>query len=66
MSNPAEEAAEKANKELELAIANHESFIFEAGPGAGKTYSLHNSLDYVIENYDEDIRNNHQKIGCIR
>lgn len=56
----AEKAAEKAEKELESAIDNHKSFIFEAGPGAGKTYSLHNSLDYIIEKYGEDIRNNHQ------
>ena len=61
----AEEAAKKAEKELESAIDNHKSFIFEAGPGAGKTYSLHNSLDYIIEKYGADIRNNHQKIGCI-
>ena len=65
MPNKAEEAAEIANEKLKSAIDNHESFIFEAGPGAGKTYSLHNSLDYIIEKYGENIRNNHQKIGCI-
>ena len=65
MPNKAEEAAEIANEKLKAAIDNHESFIFEAGPGAGKTYSLHNSLDYIIEKYGENIRNNHQKIGCI-
>ena len=65
MSNPAEEAAKKANKQLESVIDNRKSFIFEAGPGAGKTYSLHNSLDYIIENYGEILRNNHQKIACI-
>ena len=65
MTNEAEKAAEIANEKLKSAIDKHESFIFEAGPGAGKTYSLHNSLDYIIKNYAEDIRNNHQKIGCI-
>ena len=35
MSNPAEEAAKKANKQLESVIDNRKSFIFEAGPGAG-------------------------------
>ena len=65
MSNAAEEAAERANEELKSAINNHESFIFEAGPGAGKTYSLHNSLDYIIGKFSEELRNNHQKIACI-
>lgn len=65
MGNKADEAAEIAYEKLKSAIDNHESFIFEAGPGAGKTYSLHNSLNYIIKEYGEDIRNNHQKIGCI-
>ena len=65
MSNKAEKAAEKANEKLQSSIDNRESFIFEAGPGAGKTFSLHNSLDYIIENYSENLRNNHQKIACI-
>lgn len=65
MTNDAEKAAEIANEKLESAIDNHKSFIFEAGPGAGKTFSLHNSLDYIIENYSEKLRNNHQKIACI-
>ena len=63
--NDAEKAADEANEKLYSAIDNHESFIFEAGPGAGKTYSLHNSLDYIIEKYGEDIQNKHQKIACI-
>lgn len=65
MTNEAEKAAEIANEKLESAIDNHESFIFEAGPGAGKTYSLHNSLDYIIGKYSEKLRNHHQKIACI-
>lgn len=65
MNNEAEKAAEIANEKLRTAIDNHESFIFEAGPGAGKTYSLHKSLDYIIKKYSEDIKNNHQKIACI-
>lgn len=65
MTNEAEKAAEIANEKLESAIDNHESFIFEAGPGAGKTYSLHNSLDYIIGKYSEELRNNNQKIACI-
>ncbi len=65
MSNKAEKAAEKANEKLQSSIDNRESFIFEAGPGAGKTYSLHNSLDYIIKKYSETLRSKHQKIACI-
>ncbi len=41
------------------------SFVLEAGAGSGKTYTLIQTLNYLIENKGEDLKYNHQKIICI-
>lgn len=41
------------------------SFVLEAGAGSGKTYTLIQTLDYLIQNYGEKIRRSNQKIACI-
>lgn len=60
---------EKQEKEtyqlLISAIAHKANFIFEAGAGAGKTYALKQSIDYVLNNFSKNLQKNNQKILCI-
>lgn len=46
-------------------IKKGESFILEAGAGSGKTYTLIQSLNYILENYSEKLNILGQKISCI-
>ncbi|MBN8641537.1 MAG: ATP-dependent helicase [Flavobacteriales bacterium] len=46
-------------------IENNRSFVLEAGAGSGKTYTLIQTLNYLIKNKGEKIRYNNQKIICI-
>lgn len=65
MKSPAEIASEKALAELFKAIDDSKSFRFEAGAGAGKTYSLIKALEYLIEKKSTELSKNAQKIACI-
>lgn len=64
-ANPAEEAAAKAWAALKGHLDAGESFIFEAGAGAGKTYSLLETLDYLIARDGRRMIRSRQKIACI-
>lgn len=46
-------------------IEDKKSFVLEAGAGSGKTYTLIQTLNYLIENKGFDIKYNNQKIICI-
>jgi DNA helicase II / ATP-dependent DNA helicase PcrA len=46
-------------------IENHESFILDAGAGSGKTWTLVQTLNYLIETNSTKLKNNNQKIVCI-
>lgn len=46
-------------------VDSGKSFVLEAGAGSGKTYTLIQTLNYLIENKGEDLKYNHQKIICI-
>ncbi|SHE78498.1 UvrD-helicase domain-containing protein [Chryseobacterium takakiae] len=46
-------------------IDSGKSFVLEAGAGSGKTYTLIQTLNYLIENKGKDLKYNHQKIICI-
>ncbi len=63
--NPAEEAAAKAWAALKGHLDAGESFVFEAGAGAGKTYSLLETLDYLIARDGRRMVRSRQKIACI-
>ena len=65
--NPAKEAAELALKEMYSCIDKKKSFIFEAGAGAGKTYSLVEALHYLInkKGKERELLKRGQKIACI-
>lgn len=65
MLSPAENASELALKKLFEVIDNKKCFRFEAGAGAGKTYSLIKALKYLIEKDSILLIKNNQKIACI-
>lgn len=58
-------------KEIEIqnqineCIENFSNFYFDAGAGAGKTYALQKSIEYILENKTEILVNASQKILCI-
>lgn len=54
-----------AIEEIYQCIDNKESFILDAGAGSGKTWSLVESIKYVINKQGKEFRRNNQKIVCI-
>ncbi|MDA8133509.1 MAG: AAA family ATPase [Desulfobacteraceae bacterium] len=64
-TNPALKAAQQASKEMFEAIASNTCFRVEAGAGAGKTYSLVESLRHLIEKKARDYEKRGQQIACI-
>lgn len=63
--NPAEKASRIALEQVFTAIDERQSFRLEAGAGAGKTYSLVKSLQFLIEQRSRELKRNGQKIACI-
>ncbi|MEQ5239518.1 UvrD-helicase domain-containing protein [Proteus terrae] len=62
---PAEQASAEALEQIRHCIDNNLSFRLEAGAGAGKTYSLIESIGYLISHKDNLLLNNRQQIACI-
>jgi len=52
-------------EELYQCIDKKENFILDAGAGSGKTWSLIESLKYIINKESETLNRNNQKIVCI-
>jgi len=52
-------------EELYKCIDKKESFILDAGAGSGKTWSLIESLKYIINKESKTLNRNNQKIVCI-
>lgn len=50
---------------IQNCIAKKQSFILEAGAGSGKTWSLIESLKYLLENEGQNLAKNNRKIACI-
>ncbi len=63
--NPAEEASQKTLAEVYGRLDRKESFLVEAGAGAGKTYTLVKALHFLIDRYQHILPKRHQKIACI-
>ena len=63
--NPAEEASRKALAEVYGCLERKESFLVEAGAGAGKTYTLVKALHFLMDRYQHILPQRHQKIACI-
>ena len=61
------------NKQLELEIQqkintcldNFDSFCFDAGAGAGKTYALQKSIEHILKTEGDNLKLRNQKILCI-
>ena len=65
IANPALQAAKEAWTQLQACLDRRESFIFEAGAGAGKTYSLIEALRYLIKRDGIELMRNNQRVACI-
>lgn len=50
---------------IESAIKSNSDFIFEAGAGSGKTYSLKKSIEFVLSSESRRLESNNRKILCI-
>ncbi len=63
--NPAEQASEEALAKIREYLAEGKSFLLEAGAGAGKTYSLIETLKHLIAERGNELISKHQQIACI-
>ncbi len=54
-----------AQEQLANAINNKTKIVFDAGAGAGKTYSLIECLRHILIHYSEELSRNNQKALCI-
>lgn len=63
--SPAEKASEEALKNLRYCIDNNLCFRLEAGAGAGKTYSLIESIKHLISTQANSLLIKNQRIACI-
>ena len=63
--NPAEQASVRALEEVYGCLERSESFLVEAGAGAGKTYTLVKALQYLIQQNKHILPMRHQEIACI-
>lgn len=63
--NPAEEASERALASVFASLELGESFLLEAGAGAGKTYSLVKALRFLMERDRFKLLKRRQRIACI-
>ncbi|MDD3940347.1 MAG: UvrD-helicase domain-containing protein [Candidatus Pacebacteria bacterium] len=52
-------------EEIFSLIDKKRSFVLEAGAGSGKTWTLIESIKYVLKNKAEELKKNNQKIICI-
>ena len=55
----------KITQKLFKYIDERKSLVFDAGAGSGKTYALVESIQYVIQQYGEQLEHHNQKIMCI-
>lgn len=53
------------NQKVISCLNDHQNFIFEAGPGSGKTTTLINSLRHILANSKAFFNRSTQQIACI-
>ncbi|SET12750.1 DNA helicase-2 / ATP-dependent DNA helicase PcrA [Nitrosospira multiformis] len=63
--SPALLAARAADERVAECLRDSRSFLLEAGAGAGKTYSLVETLRYLLISQGEKLRCQNQRIACI-
>lgn len=54
-----------AFEQIQKLIEEGKSFVLEAGAGSGKTYTLIQTLNYLIQNKGDELIKSNQKIVCI-
>lgn len=64
-ANPAVRAAEEARQRILSCIDKQRDFLVEAGAGAGKTYSLIETLSHLIATRGHDLLRRSQRVACI-
>ena len=52
-------------KKINECLENFKSFCFDAGAGAGKTYALQKSIEYILKIEGENLKLRNQKVLCI-
>lgn len=65
MDNPAEQAAIECMSQVIKVLKEGQSFLLEAGAGAGKTYTLIEALKYLIKKNEVAYTGRNSKIACI-
>lgn len=55
----------RVEEQIYNCIDNGQSFILDAGAGSGKTWTLIQTLKYIISQEGSHLKKNHQKIVCI-
>lgn len=55
----------EVQEKIFVAINEYRSFRFNAGAGAGKTYALIESIKYILNSKQVELKKNNQKIICI-
>lgn len=63
--SPALLAACAADEQVAQCLESGTSFLLEAGAGAGKTYSLVETLRHLIATQSDSLRQRNQRIACI-
>lgn len=63
--SPALTAARAADAQVMQCLQNNQSFLLEAGAGAGKTYSLIETLRFLIQTQGSRLKRQGQRIACI-
>lgn len=65
LENLALNAAEQASAAMTEHLVKGRSFVFEAGAGAGKTYSLIEALKWIIRERGRKLTRKRQQVACI-
>ena len=63
--NLAEAAGDRTLIEVHRCLEQGDSFIVEAGAGAGKTYTLVKALEFLIKRHRYSMPQRHQQVACI-
>lgn len=63
--NPAVNAAQEDQLQINRCIDEGKSFIVEAGAGAGKTYALKETLTHILTTKEQELLRKGQHVACV-